>query len=149
MTLAVLACFAAGLSVSWWLNRPDPPWLVFTDISATYEPGSTVIKVTGTYTATRTCPPTENPNQADPLEWEQRVKGTKRAPVAIYAPQPEAPKLEKGTHRFAQEIPLEKGILPDGWHVSVLVTCAKEPFAIRSKSVPVEFVEPTKEEVPD
>lgn len=141
LTVVVVLCSVAGFALSWWINRPQPPWLTFTDIRATYEPGSTVIEVTGTYTATRTCPPTGEPNEADPLEWRQEVTGTQRQPLASYAPQPAPPVLETGTHGFAQEIPLNEGINPDGWSVAVLASCAKEPFAVRSKSVEVEFIE--------
>jgi hypothetical protein len=141
-SLIVLAvsCATGGAAVSWWLNQPIPPWISFPELRATYERGSKTVDVSGIYTARKTCSRDEQdvrPGEHNPLVWRQEVQGT--GPEIIqYAPSPAPPKLERGTHPFYTFIPLTEGIEPDGWQVSILVTCANEP-AIRSHQTKVEY----------
>ena len=137
----LLVAVATGVLLGWWVTRPTEPWLEFKSVHATYEPGSSVIHVSGEYKATRTCSRAEQdtkPAAPDPLIWRQEVLGT-GPQVVVYAPRPDPPELRVGMHGFQQQIPLETGILPDGWVVSVTVSCSDEPFAIRSRSTVVEF----------
>jgi hypothetical protein len=130
-----------GAVSQWWFGRP---WIEFHGISATYIPGGDRIFVTGEYDARKTCSREEEntPLSApDPLVWRQEVSGT-GSEIISYAPVPDAPDLDIGTHRFWQEIPLVKGINPDGWSVAITVSCSNEPVAIRSRSSIVQFIDP-------
>jgi len=134
----ILLCGAvAGFAGSWWINRPEPPWLWFPEVNATYVPGTRVVDVSGRYVATKTCAPTDG--EPNPLIWRQEVEGS--GPELVqYAPRPAPPDLIIGEHGFQTEIPLTEGIAPDGWEVSILVTCTNEPFAIRSNAARVRFL---------
>jgi hypothetical protein len=139
----VVLCFVAGLMVSWWVNRPVPPWLEFGDVQANYVKGSRAIQVEGTYTATKTCDGNGGMDDGrEPLIWRQEVEGS-GPQIVNYAPRPAPPDLQLGTHEFRTEIPLDEGIDPDGWRVSILVTCTETPFAIRSESATVTYVDPS------
>lgn len=141
-TISVIAGITLGASVSWYLNIPVPPWIEIHEVQATYARGSKVVNVSGSYTAARICSRLEQgtmPGSPEPLVWRQEVRGT-GAEVVQYAPRPASPTLEVGTHSFVTEIPLNEGISPDGWSVAVIVSCDTEPYAVRSKSVAVEYL---------
>lgn len=148
---AVFVAGVGGFAFGVWMNQPTPPWIEFESIAATYEAGSEKVVVTGVYTARKTCSREEQntpDTAADPLNWAQRVEGT-GPEIVNYAPRPGPPDLKVGTHPFEQEIPLTGGILPDGWRVQVTVSCAQEPFAIRSRSVKVLYLPPPDSRAPD
>lgn len=140
---AAVAAGAIGFGIGVWSSMPTPPWIEFGPVEATYVRGSNKIIVSGVYTARKECSRAEQntpPSGPDPLQWAQRVEGT-GPEIVSYAPRPTPPKLEIGTHRFVQEIPLTEGIEPDGWRVQVTVSCAQEPYAIRSRSATVRYIE--------
>lgn len=137
----MVACAAVGFGLSWWINEPEMPWLTLTNIHATYLPGGDSVKVTGRYLAQHDCRVID-PNRPNPLTWRQEVQGSKETPLIQYGVQPDPPNLRVGEHGFQQEIPLQKGILPDGWILWVLVTCDREFLPVRSLGAKVKFLPP-------
>lgn len=131
-----------GAAISWWINSPIPPWIEIDEVSATYVRGSRLVNVAGEYTARRTCSREEQgtlSKSPEPLLWRQEVQGT-GPEIVQYAQRPDPPVLQIGTHPFVTDLPLDEGIDPDGWRISVIVSCDTEPYAVRSKSVEVEYL---------
>lgn len=131
-----------GAAVSWWINRPIPPWIEFNSVEAIYIEGSQVVNVYGVYTARKVCSKQEQETAEEappPLVWRQEVRGT-GSEIVSYAPRPDPPSLQLGTHKFRTQIPLNEGIEPDGWSVSITVSCDTEALAVRSKPAYVQYL---------
>lgn len=123
---------ALGAAISWFIYAPQALWMKFDWLTATYVTGSDRILLAGLYEVGRPCDA--------PVIWRTEALATD-GQIAVYGPSaPGLPPLTVGEHAYEDAIALLEPIFPDGWRVTVIVTCTSEPRGtVASPSVPVEI----------
>ena len=124
-----------GGGTAWWFSRP---WLQFESLTAQYIKGDPAIYVSGSYQVNRECE-----IRHSPIVWRIEALATD-GQIALYGPQPIVPEMSKGVHLYQEKLPLRAMIRPDGWKVTVLVTCtsASGQQTIASDPTVVVMVDP-------